>query len=137
MAKFLNLTEMHGLHLPWLDVALPTTEAQIDFLSQNLSESISFAEFKSGEDEDCVSMTTGKIIEAVTMTTEIEREGVSMTTADAKGVSMTTADAKGVSVTTADAKGGPPIFDLDLDSTLEERDRVSCWVYCTSYKGGG
>ena len=49
MAKFLHLTEMPGLHLPWLDVALPEPDEQIDFLSQNLSQSMTLTDL-NGDD---------------------------------------------------------------------------------------
>ena len=56
MAKFLNLTEMPGLHLPWLDVALPEPDELIDLLSQNLesrrlSQVLTLTDLKSGAEE--------------------------------------------------------------------------------------
>ena len=59
MAKFLNLTEMPGLHLPWLDVALPEPDEEIDYLSQNLSQCLSLTDLRSSDvnDEAGVSAT--------------------------------------------------------------------------------
>ena len=49
MAKFLHLTEMPGLHLPWLDVALPEPDEQIDFLSQNLSQTMTLTDLNDSD----------------------------------------------------------------------------------------
>ena len=51
MAKFLHLTEMPGLHLPWLDVALPEPDEQIDFLSQNLSQTMTLTDLNDNDAE--------------------------------------------------------------------------------------
>ena len=61
MAKFLHLTEMPGLHLPWLDVALPEPDEQIDFLALNLSQNMSLTDFTGADpNDDDVSRTTVK-----------------------------------------------------------------------------
>ena len=52
MAKFLHLTEMPGLHLPWLDVTLPEPEEKVDFLALNLSQSMTFSDLKRCDDSD-------------------------------------------------------------------------------------
>ena len=59
MAKFLNLTDMPGLHLPWLDVALPEPDEEVDYLSQNLSQCLSLTDLRSADinDEAGVSVT--------------------------------------------------------------------------------
>ena len=66
MAKFLNLTEMPGLHLPWLDVALPEPDELIDLLSQNLesrrlSQVLTLTDLKSGAEEGGDPMTIADV----------------------------------------------------------------------------
>ena len=60
MAKFLHLTEMPGLHLPWLDVALPEPDEQIDFLSQNLSQTMTLTHLNDNDAEVDSDATTNK-----------------------------------------------------------------------------
>ena len=61
MAKFLHLTEMPGLHLPWLDVALPEPDEEIDFLALNLSQNMTLTEFTGANASDDAPMTTAGV----------------------------------------------------------------------------
>lgn len=88
MAKFLHLTEMRGLHLPWLDVVLPSTDTPIDFLSQCISQSLTFNDLKSADNDEDVSMTPEKTTGSATATNQ--------------------------------PKSCLQIFDLDMDSTLNQ-----------------